>query len=202
MKKFLTFLLLIITSFSLIGCSKEEVINYDELTHLEYFDYLGEHNPLVTIRVKDYGVMKAELFADVAPNTVENFISYINDKAYNESSFHRIIEKFMIQGGIVETTNPPIYGEFNQNGFKNDLKHYKGVLSMARSFFPNSATSQFFIVHRTSSHLDGAYAAFGALVSGFDVLDKIATTKTNSNDAPVNKVIIESITINLRGYSS
>lgn len=202
MKKILIYLLVLITSFSLTGCEKqEEKIDYNELTNLKYYEYLNDNNPLVTIKVEGFGTMQAELFTDVAPNTVNNFISYIEEEAFNGSSFHRIIENFMIQGGIVNNTKNSIKGEFTSNGFENNLKHYPGVLSMARTNNPNSATSQFFIMHKNSPHLDGAYASFGGLVSGFDVLNEIATTETYFNDGPIEKVVIESITINLRGYN-
>src|SRR5690554_7198007 len=113
------------------------------------------------------------------------------------------IKNFMVQGGMVKETFPPIKGEFNSNGVKNDLKHYRGVISMARTMVPNSATSQFFIVHKTSSHLDGEYAGFGGLISGFDVLDALASVKTGGSfDAPLNEVLIESIVVDLRGYES
>ncbi len=191
----ITLLILLTTILSSCEKPKEE---YD--MELPYYEYLSENNPLVTIKVKDFGIMKLELFKDVAEISVLNFIKYIEDKAYTNSTFHRIIKGFMIQGGIVLNTYPPIKGEFLSNGVVNNLKHHKGVISMARTAINNSATSQFFIVHKDSPHLDGNYASFGGLVEGFDVLDKIANTNTNAFDAPLNEVLIESITIDLRGF--
>ena len=217
MKK--TFKILLITLFVLLitACKKEEFdndeleeaidngkqeeIDYSELKNLEYYEYLDESNPIVKIEVKDFGVMEVELFPNLVKTTVDNFLRYVEEDAFNNNSFHRIIEDFMIQGGAVENTYPPIIGEFSSNGVNNDLKHYKGVISMARTIIPNSATSQFFIVHKDSPHLNGSYASFGGLISGFDVLDKIAEVKTNYNDAPLEEVVITKITVNLRGYS-
>ena len=135
-------------------------------------------------------VIKAELYPEIAPNTVNNFISLVKKGFYNGLNFHRIINGFMIQGGCPEGTgmggpNYSIKGEFSQNGFKNDLKHTEGVLSMARSMRPDSAGSQFFIMHKAAPHLDGAYAAFGKVIEGMDVVNKIATTRTTYGDRPV-----------------
>lgn len=149
----------------------------------------------VLIDVKDFGVMEVLLLKEHAPKTVENFINLVKNNYFQNSSFHRIIKDFMIQGGMVKMDVNSIEGEFLSNGFNNTLKHERGVISMARTMDPNSATSQFFIVHKDSPHLDGEYAAFGKLVSGFDCLDKIASVSTNSFDAPVDKVIINSIKI-------
>lgn len=204
LKKINIVLVLLLALFTIIGCNEnkieEEVDEEVDLKSLPYFDYLNENNPIIIIKVKDFGSMKAELFPAVAENTVNNFIHYIVNNEFNNSSFHRIIKDFMIQGGIVENTQSPIKGEFRSNGFNNPLEHDKGVLSMARTMAPNSATSQFFIMHKKSPHLDGAYASFGGLISGFDVLDRIANVQTNSNDAPLKRVIIESVTIELKGY--
>jgi len=171
-----------------------------DLTELPYFSYLNNTNPVVTITVENVGEMTLQLFPDVAPNTVNNFINYIQSSDYSGSTFHRVISEFMIQGGKVENTNCPINGDFTSNGFDNDLVHYRGVLSMARTSIENSATSQFFIVHKESSFLNGNYATFGALTSGFNVLDYIAGMMTVTNDKPLLDVVIESITINLNGY--
>ena len=171
-----------------------------DLTALPYFDYLSDSNPIVTIKVKDVGEMEVELFPSVAKNTVDNFIQYIQENKYINSSFHRIIEDFMIQGGIVENNNCSIAGEFSSNGIANPLLHYRGVLSMARTNDKNSATSQFFIVHEDTDYLDGNYATFGGLISGFDILDHLAGVTTSSSDAPLISVVIESITIELNGY--
>lgn len=197
-------MLLIVGVTFITGCtnSKKQLEQKEEIdmTKLPYVEYLNESNPVITIKVKDFGVMEAQLFPSVAKLTVDNFISYIEENAFNNSGFHRIIETFMIQGGIVKNTKSPIKGEFLSNGVENNLRHYRGVLSMARTSVKDSATSQFFIMHQVSPHLDGQYASFGGLISGFDVLDKIATTETNRADAPLSPVIIESITIELNGY--
>lgn len=191
---------------SLVACTKDDNNQLDNenqdisLIALEYYDYLNEDNPVITIKVKDLGEMKAQLFTNVAPITVANIISYINESSYSNSSFHRVIEDFMIQGGIVTENKLPIIGEFYANGIPNDLKHTRGVISMARTNIPNSATSQFYIVHKASYWLDGQYAGFGGLVSGFEVLDEIAKAETNLLDAPNKPIIIESITIELNGY--
>lgn len=204
MKKIFTLMLLIVGVTFITGCTntKKEIEQKEEIdmTKLPYVEYLNESNPVITIKVKDFGVMEAQLFPSVAKLTVDNFISYIEENAFNNSGFHRIIETFMIQGGIVKNTKNPIKGEFLSNGVENNLRHYRGVLSMARTSVKDSATSQFFIMHQVSPHLDGQYASFGGLISGFDVLDKIATTETNRADAPLSPVIIESITIELNGY--
>jgi peptidyl-prolyl cis-trans isomerase B (cyclophilin B) len=171
-----------------------------DLTELPYYTYLNATNPIVTITVEGIGVMTLELFPDVAKNSVDNFIEYIQSNSYTDSTFHRVIEDFMIQGGKVTTTNCAISGEFSSNGFTNDLSHYRGVLSMARTSVVDSGTSQFFVVHQDSDFLDGNYATFGALISGFNVLDYIAGVTTDSSDAPQREIIIASITIDLNGY--
>ena len=165
---------------------------------------MSEKNPIVTITMENGDVMKAELYPEVAPNTVRNFISLIQKGFYNGLIFHRIIEGFMIQGGDPEGTGMggPSYsikGEFAQNGFSNDLKHEKGVLSMARSMNPDSAGSQFFIMHKAASHLDGAYAAFGKVVEGLDVVDRIAGTPTDYSDHPYEKQVMKSVTVDTFG---
>ena len=171
-----------------------------DLTALPYFSYFSPTNPVVTITVKGIGVMTLELFPSVAQNTVNNFIQYIQLDFYTNSSFHRVIENFVIQGGTVENTFCPISGEFESNGFTNDLVHSRGVLSMARTKVMDSATSQFFIVHKTYPNLDSNYATFGGLTSGFNVLDFIASITTGTNDNPLKEIVIESITIELNGY--
>ena len=159
-------------------------------------------NPIVTITMEDGGVIKAELYPDIAPNTVNNFISLINKGFYNGLIFHRVIEGFMLQGGDPDGngTGGPGYqipGEFTNNGFENNLKHTRGVLSMARSSAPDSASSQFFIMHKDSPHLDGQYAAFGKVTKGIEVVDKIAesvpVTDTNGTVLKSNQPVIESI---------
>ena len=160
--------------------------------------------PLVTITMKNGDVMKAELYPDVAPNTVNNFISLINKGFYNGLIFHRVIKGFMLQGGDPEGTGMggpdySIKGEFTSNGFQNNLKHTKGVLSMARTMMPDSAGSQFFLMHKTSPHLDGEYAAFGKVIEGLDIIDKIAEVETDFSDRPLEDQVIESITVETFG---
>lgn len=161
-------------------------------------------NPIVTITMENGDVIKAELYPDIAPNTVNNFISLVKKGFYNGLNFHRIINGFMIQGGCPEGTgmggpNYSIKGEFSQNGFKNDLKHTEGVLSMARSMRPDSAGSQFFIMHKAAPHLDGAYAAFGKVIEGMDVVNKIATTRTTYGDRPVKEQKMASVSVDTFG---
>ena len=161
-------------------------------------------NPIVTITMEDGGVMKLELYPEIAPNTVNNFISLVKKGFYNGLIFHRVISGFMIQGGCPDGrgTGGPGYsikGEFSGNGFANDLKHSRGVLSMARSMRPDSAGSQFFIMHRDSPHLDGQYAAFGKLIDGEDVLDNIALTKTGWGDKPVQPQVMKAVTVETFG---
>jgi len=161
-------------------------------------------NPIVTITMENGDIIKAELYPDIAPNTVNNFISLVKKGFYNGLNFHRIINGFMIQGGCPEGTgmggpNYSIKGEFSQNGFKNDLKHTEGVLSMARSMRPDSAGSQFFIMHKAAPHLDGAYAAFGKVIEGMDVVNKIATTRTTYGDRPVKEQKMASVTVDTFG---
>ena len=161
-------------------------------------------NPIVTITMNTGDVMKAELYPEIAPNTVNNFISLIKKGFYDGVGFHRIIAGFMIQGGDPDGNGMggpgySIKGEFSQNGFKNDLKHSKGVLSMARTQIPDSAGSQFFIMHADAPHLDGEYAAFGKLTEGLDVLDKIATTATDWSDRPRTPQVMESVTVETFG---
>ena len=157
-------------------------------------------NPIVTITMENGDVMKAELYPDIAPNTVNNFISLVKKGFYDGVIFHRVIKGFMIQGGDpqgigIGGPGYSIKGEFSQNGFKNDLKHTPGVLSMARSMMPDSAGSQFFIMHETSPHLDGAYAAFGKVIEGMDVVDKLATVETDWSDMPLVPVVMEKVTV-------
>ncbi|MDE5817833.1 MAG: peptidylprolyl isomerase [Lachnospiraceae bacterium] len=161
-------------------------------------------NPIVTIEMADGKVMKAELYPEIAPNTVNNFISLIKKGFYDGVIFHRVINGFMIQGGDPEGTGMggPDYGikgEFSQNGFQNDLKHTEGVLSMARSMMPDSAGSQFFIMHKTSPHLDGAYAAFGKITEGMDVVNAIAETATDYSDRPLEDQVMKTVTVETFG---
>ena len=161
-------------------------------------------NPVVTITMQNGDVMKAELYPEIAPNTVNNFISLVKKGFYDGLIFHRVIAGFMIQGGDPEGTGMggpgySIRGEFNGNGFRNDLKHTKGVLSMARAMHPDSAGSQFFIMHQTSPHLDGQYAAFGTVTEGLDVIDRIAACRTDWNDRPREPQVIAKMTVETFG---
>ena len=163
-------------------------------------------NPLVTITMENGDVITAELYPDLAPQTVNNFISLINKGFYNGLIFHRVIRGFMIQGGDPTGTGAggpgySIRGEFAQNGFKNPLRHTAGVLSMARTAAPNSAGSQFFIMHEDSPHLDGAYAAFGKVVSGMEAVDRIACTDTDYRDRPLEEQKIRTMTVETYGAS-
>lgn len=162
------------------------------------------NNPIVTITMENGDVIKAELYPEVAPNTVNNFISLIQKGYYNGLIFHRVIAGFMIQGGCPDGTGMggpgySIKGEFNQNGFQNDLHHTPGVLSMARAMSPDSAGSQFFIMHETSPHLDGAYAAFGQVIEGMEVVNKIATVRTDYSDRPMKEQKIAEMTVETFG---
>ena len=156
--------------------------------------------PIVTIEMEDGGIIKAELYPDVAPLTVENFITLIEKGFYDGTIFHRVIKDFMIQGGDPDGngTGGPGYsikGEFSQNGIENNLKHTEGVLSMARAQDPDSAGSQFFIMHKNAPHLDGAYAAFGKVIEGMDVVDRIAETDVDWNDHPVQTQRMKRVTV-------
>ncbi len=161
-------------------------------------------NPIVTITMENGDVMKAELYPEIAPITVNNFISLIQKGFYDGLIFHRVIKGFMIQGGDPQGTGMggpgySIRGEFAQNGYPNSLKHTKGVLSMARSMAPNSAGSQFFIMHAPAPHLDGSYAAFGQVIEGLDVIDKIASVKTNRSDRPLEDQRMATVTVETFG---
>ncbi|MCR4991274.1 MAG: peptidylprolyl isomerase [Lachnospiraceae bacterium] len=161
-------------------------------------------NPIVTFTMSNGDVIKAELYPDIAPVSVNNFISLVSKGFYDGLIFHRVIKGFMIQGGDPEGTGMggpgySIKGEFSQNGFKNDLKHTEGVLSMARSMMPDSAGSQFFIMHKTSPHLDGSYAAFGKVTEGMDNVNKIAECQTDWSDRPVEPQVIKSVTVETFG---
>ena len=161
-------------------------------------------NPIVTFEMENGDIMKAELYPEVAPNTVNNFISLVKKGYYDGLIFHRVINGFMIQGGCPDGTGMggPGYhtkGEFEQNGFDNYLKHTEGVLSMARAMHPDSAGSQFFIMHRNSPHLDGSYAAFGKVTEGMDIVNKIADTETDYNDRPLTEQKMKKVTVDTRG---
>lgn len=174
-------LLVLSMILTLCGCEKEE-------------------NPMVEIEMENGGIMRLELYPDIAPITVENFLDLVNDGFYDGLIFHRVINNFMIQGGDPTGTGMggsenTIKGEFAQNGVKNDLSHTRGVISMARSQSYDSASSQFFIVHQDSTYLDGSYAAFGKMVDGYDVLDEIATTPTDSSVKPLADQVIKTIRV-------
>ena len=161
-------------------------------------------NPVVTFEMENGDVMKAELYPEIAPNTVNNFISLIQKGYYDGLIFHRVINGFMIQGGCPDGTGMGgpgynIKGEFGQNGFTNNLKHTAGVLSMARAMNPDSAGSQFFIMHKNSPHLDWSYASFGQITEGMDVVDKFAQTDTDYSDRPLEDQRMKTVTVNTKG---
>ncbi len=165
---------------------------------------MEKKNPIVTIEMNDGQVIKAELYPEIAPNTVNNFISLISSGYYNGICFHRVISGFMIQGGDPNGTGTGgpgycIKGEFTQNGFKNNLKHTRGVLSMARTMMPNSAGSQFFIMHEDAPYLDGQYASFGKVIEGLDVVDSIANCETDWSDRPLEEKIMKKVTVDTFG---
>ncbi len=161
-------------------------------------------NPIVTIEMENGDIIKAELYPDIAPNTVNNFISLVKKGFYDGVIFHRVIKGFMIQGGDPQGTGIggpgySIKGEFSQNGFPNQLKHTPGILSMARTMMPDSAGSQFFIMHAPSPHLDGQYAAFGKVIEGLENVNKIAEVRTNYQDAPLEKQMMKTVTVETFG---
>ena len=161
-------------------------------------------NPIVTIEMENGSIIKAELYPDIAPNTVRNCVSLVSSGYYDGLIFHRVIKGFMIQGGCPQGigTGGPGYrikGEFSRNGFKNDLAHDRGVLSMARSAMPDSAGSQFFIMHEKAPHLDGSYAAFGKVIEGIEVVDAIAEVKVDYNDKPQQEQKISKMTVDTFG---
>ena len=161
-------------------------------------------NPIVTFEMENGDIMKAELYPEIAPNTVNNFISLVQNGFYDGLIFHRVIRGFMIQGGCPDGTGMggpgyTIKGEFSQNGFANDLRHTEGVLSMARAMHPDSAGSQFFIMHKNSPHLDGAYAAFGKITEGMDIVNKIAETATDYSDRPLEEQKMKKVTVDSMG---
>ena len=161
-------------------------------------------NPIVTFEMENGDIMKAELYPEIAPNTVNNFISLVQNGFYDGLICHRVIRGFMIQGGCPDGTGMggpgyTIKGEFSQNGFANDLRHTEGVLSMARAMHPDSAGSQFFIMHKNSPHLDGAYAAFGKITEGMDIVNKIAETATDYSDRPLEEQKMKKVTVDTMG---
>lgn len=161
-------------------------------------------NPIVTFEMENGDIMKAELYPEIAPNTVSNFISLVNKGFYDGLIFHRVISGFMIQGGDPEGTGMGgpgygIRGEFIQNGFENNLPHTAGVLSMARAMHPDSAGSQFFIMHKDAPHLDGSYAAFGKITDGMDVVNRIAEVATDYSDRPMQPQVMKKVTVETFG---
>ena len=161
-------------------------------------------NPIVTFEMENGDIMKAELYPEIAPNTVTNFISLVQNGFYDGLIFHSVIRGFMIQGGCPDGPGMggpgyTIKGEFSQNGFANDLRHTEGVLSMARAMHPDSAGSQFFIMHKNSPHLDGAYAAFGKITEGMDIVNKIAETATDYSDRPLEEQKMKKVTVDTMG---
>lgn len=202
---------LIFCIFAFAGCSKKDDDdkksgeNNSQSSENNSYVPSDAKNPTAEIKIKDYGTIVVELYADKAPNTVNNFISLASKGFYNGLIFHRVIENFMIQGGDPTGTgfSGPGYaikGEFSANGFsKNDIKHTRGVISMARSTSPDSAGSQFFICQKAASNLDGQYAAFGMVLSGIEIVDKIVAVETDANDKPLKDVVIESITVDTHG---
>lgn len=183
-------------AMALVGCSQGEINDEVRTPPKEL--------PVATIIIKYYGTIEAELYPHIAPNTVNNFIFLANSGFYDGLTFHRVIKDFMIQGGDPngDGTGGPGYsikGEFTKNKFKNDLKHTEGILSMARSQNKNSGGSQFFIMTKEASHLDGQYASFGKVTTGLDIVHKIENSKTDSNDKPVKNIIIESIKVDTKG---
>lgn len=194
----------------LIGCGNSSVSNdsnsksiTDESTE-DNSTESTENLPIATIEVEGYGIIKAELYPEIAPNTVNNFIYLANSGFYDNLTFHRVIKDFMIQGGDPNGngTGGPGYsieGEFTSNGIANSLKHTEGVLSMARAQDPNSAGSQFFIMTKAASHLDGEYASFGKVINGMDVVHEIENVKTGSNDKPKEDIVIKSINVDTKG---
>ena len=161
-------------------------------------------NPIVTIEMENGSLIKIELYPDIAPQSVRNFVSLVNKGFYDGLIFHRVISGFMIQGGDPQGTGMGgpgyhIYGEFRQNGFENKLKHTRGVLSMARAMAPNSAGSQFFIMHEDAPHLDGGYAAFGKVIEGMDAVDQIASVRVNLQDRPMVPQVMKKVTVDTFG---
>lgn len=201
---------LLLGIFNLIGCggqttqTKEDNNTKSIEVKKQDKNESNENLPIVTMKIKDYGTIKLELYPETAPNTVNNFISLADKGFYNGLKFHRVIKGFMIQGGDPKGngTGGPGYsiaGEFTSNGHANGLKHTKGVISMARSQNPDSAGSQFFIMSGDAPHLDGDYAAFGMVTSGLDIVEKIENVDTDSGDAPKKDIIIEAVTVDTRG---
>lgn len=209
MKKLIVLLTLVLM-VALTGCSVDETEDFEfetledtpmVLSKLGYADYLKLSNPVITITVEGIGEMKFQLFPDIAPNTVNSFIQYVQDGDYDDNEFHRVIDGFVIQGGELEDTCE-IAGEMTLQNETNDLLHYAGVISMARvGTDMDSATSQFFIVESNTESLNGEYAGFGGLIDGYEVLDYIASLQVEDAETPIVPIIITSITVELNGYT-
>lgn len=208
LKKNLMFLVVLMLALLASGCSKVPNTNKDNIksnsaVSSNYKSKYSGKKPIVTIEMEDGGVIKAELYSDVAPRTVDNFVDLVQKNFYNGLIFHRVIPGFMIQGGDPlgngtggsKTTIP---GEFKSNGFNNNLKHTRGVLSMARSQDPNSASSQFFIMVKDTASLDGSYAAFGKVIQGMDEVDKIVNVKRDENDKPLTPQKMKKVTVEIK----
>ena len=213
MRKIFLLLLLLISSFSLYGCKKEDVNDdpvyeipnepYVNIQDLPYSDYFNLTNPIVTISVRGMGDITIELFPNIAPNTVNNFISYIEDEEYTDSEFHRVIANVLIEGGIVSHPICTIEGEMSSNGFTNDLSLQRGVLAMARLTGDyDSQTSQFFIIQADYSSLDGEFTPFGGVTAGFNIIDFISSLHIGDlAGTPSEEIFIDSITVDLRGQT-
>ncbi len=205
-------LFIVVLSLSiLVACNgaepkeEKETKEVKDTEEKQTFKGENEESPIVTMTMENGGEVIIELYPQLAPNTVNNFISLIQDDFYNGLTFHRVIPGFMIQGGDPEGTGAggpgySIKGEFESNGFSNELEHKRGVLSMARSQDPDSAGSQFFIIHEDSAHLDGDYAAFGQVIEGMDVVDEIVSVPTGGQDQPKEDQTIKSMTVDLESY--
>lgn len=207
MKKYISLILaclMLFGIFALTGCKKDATDTKSDSDIVDS-EQNESGNPIAVISVENFGEIKVELYYDKAPNTVKNFISLANKGFYDGLTFHRVISGFMIQGGCPEGngTGDPGYsiaGEFNVNGFENDIAHTRGVISMARGGYSyDSAGSQFFIMHQTSPRLDGQYAAFGEVISGIEIVDEIAFVETDYNDKPLSDVVIESVRVDTHG---
>ena len=192
--------------FKPITCSHVRPVRFPRPSAGRLQEEFMNQNPIVTITMENGGVIKAELYPEKAPNTVNNFLSLVNRGFYNGLTFHRVISGFMIQGGCPYGTGTggpgyTIKGEFPMNGVANDVKHDRGVLSMARAMHPDSAGSQFFIMHKKAPHLDGGYAPFGKVTEGMDVVDEIAAVRTDYSDRPLQPVVIKTITAETFGVT-
>ena len=210
------FLSLILCLFAFSSCGGDPQTEQDgsepkgeqttEQPEMEGTTMSNAENPIVTITMQNGGVIKIELYPDIAPNTVNNFISLVQNGFYDGLIFHRVIPGFMIQGGDPEGTGYggpgySIAGEFSYNGFDNELAHTRGVISMARSPSPDSAGSQFFIMVEDAPHLDGQYAAFGKVIEGLDVVDEIVSVDTNASDKPYDDQVMQTVTVDTKGVT-